>query len=117
MELENKTVTVVGLGNSCLNAAIALDDRGAFVKVTEKADNQDVRSNIERLEHRDIEIEIGSHTKGFVEGSDLVVVSPGVEDASLPVVWARAFGIPVISEMELGFRLCSGRIIGITGTN
>ncbi len=117
MNIENKKVTVIGLGNSGLNAAIALDNIGAFVRVTERADNADVRKNIERLEHRDIEIEIGAHTRGFVQSSELVVVSPGVEDASPPVRWAEELGIPVISEMELGFRLCKGRIIGITGTN
>jgi UDP-N-acetylmuramoylalanine--D-glutamate ligase len=44
-------------------------------------------------------------------------LSPGVEDDSPPVRWAEELGIPLIGEMELGFRLCRGRIIAITGTN
>ncbi len=117
MDLKNKKVTVAGLGNSGLSAAMALDDLGAFVRVTEKADNPDIRNNIERLEHRDIGIEIGGHTKSFIEDSALLVLSPGVPDDSPPVVWAEALKIPIISEMELGYRLCRGRMIAITGTN
>ena len=117
MDLKNKKVTVAGLGNSGLSAAMALDDLGAFVRVTEKADNPDIRNNIERLEHRDIGMEIGGHTKSFIEDSALLVLSPGVPDDSPPVVWAEALKIPIISEMELGYRLCRGRMIAITGTN
>jgi UDP-N-acetylmuramoylalanine--D-glutamate ligase len=117
LDVQNKKVTVVGLGNSGLNAALLLDDVGAFVRITERADNADVRKDIERLEHRDIDLEIGSHTKAFVEGSSLVVASPGVEEGALPIQWAKALGIPIIGEMELGFRFCKGRVIGITGTN
>src|SRR3989338_3109217 len=113
--MKNKKVTVIGLGNSGMSAAMALDDLGAFVRITERADNADVRKNIERLEHRGIEIEVGGHSKSFVEASELVVVSPGVENGSPPVRWAEELGLPIISEMELGFRLCRGRIIGITG--
>jgi len=116
-EVKSKTVTVIGLGESGLAAALLLDDRGARVKVTEEADTEDVRRNIERLEHRGIEVEAGAHTKDFIAGSDLVVASPGVEDAAPPIRWATEERIPVIGEMELGFRFCEGRIIGITGTN
>lgn len=117
LEVKNKTVTVVGLGQSGLSAALLLDDLGAHVRITEGADSDDVRRNIERLEHRSVEIETGAHTKDFVEGSVLVVASPGVEESAPPIRWAQDARIPVIGEMELGFRFCEGRIIGITGTN
>lgn len=117
MNLKNKHVTVIGLGNSGINAAILLDDIGAYVRVTDAHDTPDIRRNVEALEHRDIRLEIGGHTKDFVVGSGLVVVSPGIEDSSPPVKWATELGIPIISEMELGFRFCKGRIIAITGTN
>ncbi|MDP3790596.1 MAG: UDP-N-acetylmuramoyl-L-alanine--D-glutamate ligase [Candidatus Omnitrophota bacterium] len=115
--MKNMKVTVIGLGNSGLNAALLLKDLGAEVRVTEAADNDGVRSSFNRLERKDVPCEIGGHTKGFMEGSSLVVVSPGVEDSSSAIKWANELKIPIISEMELGYRYCKGKIIAITGTN
>ncbi|MBI5143483.1 MAG: UDP-N-acetylmuramoyl-L-alanine--D-glutamate ligase [Candidatus Omnitrophica bacterium] len=117
MDLKNKKVTVVGLGNSGLNAAILLDDMGADVRVTDSRDNTDIRNNVNVLKDMENKIEIGGHTRDFIEGSELVILSPGVEDSSPAVRWATELKVPVISELELGFRFCKGRIIAITGTN
>jgi UDP-N-acetylmuramoylalanine--D-glutamate ligase len=50
---------------------------------------------------------------------ELVVKSPGVPAESLPVTGARSRGIPVWSEVELGYRLLPAgtHLIGVTGTN
>ncbi len=53
----------------------------------------------------------------FLRGVQLVVKSPGVAAEAAPVVAARARGIPVISEIELGARLLPNPILGVTGTN
>jgi len=115
--MKNKRVTVVGLGNSGLNAALLLKDVAASVRVTETGDSATARKNSAILDDKKIVYEIGRHTKGFIEDSDLIVVSPGVEDSSPAVKWANEFNIPIISEMELGYRYCKGKIIAITGTN
>ncbi|MDD5428658.1 MAG: UDP-N-acetylmuramoyl-L-alanine--D-glutamate ligase [Candidatus Omnitrophica bacterium] len=117
MYVKNKTITVVGLGNSGVNAALLLGGLGAFVKATDAHDNAATQSAKKKLEERGVKVEIGGHTEDFIKGSDLVVVSPGVEDSSPAIKWAGEFRIPVIGEMELGFRFCRGRIIAITGTN
>lgn len=109
-------ITVIGLGNSGLNAAILLKDMGHEVRVTESCDSASVLKNIKSLEHKKIPYEIG-HTKDFISGSSLVVASPGVEESSPAMKWARKSKIQIISEMELGYRYCKGRIIAITGTN
>ncbi|MFA6078536.1 MAG: UDP-N-acetylmuramoyl-L-alanine--D-glutamate ligase [Candidatus Omnitrophota bacterium] len=117
MELKGKKVTVVGLGNSGINAAMLLDGLSAEVWATDSRDNDDVRRAIKVFGKRAIKTELGGHTKEFISGSDLVVISPGVDDNALPVKWAISEGVPVISEMELGYEFCKGRIIAITGTN
>ena len=117
MDLKNKKVTVVGLGNSGISAAVLLNDAGAKVRVTDSHDTPSIRKGLKVLEGKNIEVEIGKHTEGFIKGIDLMVLSPGVEDTALPVRSAVTSGIPIISEMELGFRFCKGKIIAITGTN
>ena len=55
----------------------------------------------------------------MLEGVDLLVKSPGVPAESPLVAGARARGIPVWSEVELGYRLLppGARLVGVTGTN
>ncbi len=54
----------------------------------------------------------------LLDGIDVVVKSPGVPGGAPLVLAARARGIPVWSEVELGFRLLPGsRFVGVTGTN
>ncbi len=48
---------------------------------------------------------------------ETVIKSPGVPGETLLVVAARARGIPVWSEVELGSRLLPNPILGVTGTN
>jgi len=117
VELKDKIVMVVGLGNSGLNAAVLLRGLGAIVKVTDSSDTPAVRNNAGILQDLGIEVETGSHTEGFIKGSSLLVLSPGIENSSPAVLWAGKHRIPIIGEVELGYRSCKGKIIAITGTN
>ena len=117
MDLKDKKVTVVGLGNSGVNAAILLDDAGARVFATDSQNSSVTRSAAQSLKKRNIEIEIGGHSEDFFRGSELVVLSPGVESSSPAVILAGRMNIPIIGEMELGYRFCRGKIIAVTGTN
>ena len=55
----------------------------------------------------------------LLAGCDVLVKSPGVPGEHALVAAARAQGIPVWSEVELGYRLLppGARLIGVTGTN
>lgn len=54
----------------------------------------------------------------LLDGVGLLVKSPGVPAEAPLVVAARAGGVPVWSEIELGYRLLAPvRIVGVTGTN
>jgi UDP-N-acetylmuramoylalanine--D-glutamate ligase len=60
------------------------------------------------------------HDLSLLDGVDTLVKSPGVPGDAPLVAAARARGIPVWSEVELGYRLLapSGtRFVGVTGTN
>ena len=117
MDLKGKKVTVIGLGNSGLNAALLLHGAGAIVRATDSGASDAVKKAAIGLSGKGIQVETGGHTREFVEGSELVVVSPGVEDTSQAIKWAAKSGIPIIGELELGYRFCKGKTIAITGTN
>jgi len=117
MDLKGKKVSVIGLSNSGFNAAMLAADLGAKVWATDAGDSPALRETQKKLQARSAKVEIGIHTEDYIKASDLVVVSPGVEETSLALKWAKEYKIPVIGEMELGYRFCNGRIIAITGTN
>ncbi len=75
------------------------------------------------LEARGTEVVVADRKLGndgdlaLLDGTELVVKSPGVPgEAPLPSA-ARARGIPVWSEIELGARLLPNPLLAVTGTN
>jgi len=117
IDLTEKKVTVIGLGVSGEASARLLKENGAFAKVTDSGNSPDVQQRAGQLERAGIPCEIGRHSDSFIDGTELFVVSPGVEESSLPMRWAKERGVPIIGEIELGYRFCKGKIIAITGTN
>jgi UDP-N-acetylmuramoylalanine--D-glutamate ligase len=60
------------------------------------------------------------HDVSLLDGVDALVKSPGVPGEALLVAAARERGIPVWSEVELGYRLLAPagtKLLGVTGTN
>jgi UDP-N-acetylmuramoylalanine--D-glutamate ligase len=105
---------VIGLARSGQAAALALARRGVEVVAADRSSGVDGG----RLAAVGVEVRLGSEEESLLEGVQLVVKSPGVPAASPLVVAARARGIPIWSEVELGYRLLPGNpLIGITGTN
>src|SRR5207247_6918218 len=70
-----------------------------------------------RLAEAGVEVHAGTEEERLLEGVDLLVKSPGVPGESPLPAAARARGVPVWSEVELGFRLLRNPFIGVTGTN
>jgi UDP-N-acetylmuramoylalanine--D-glutamate ligase len=85
--------------------------------VTDNQDSDLTRANASKLKSTKIKIELGKHSSGFIKDRDLIVVSPGVTNNSLPVLWAEDFKIPIISEIELAWILCPATVIAVTGSN
>lgn len=65
----------------------------------------------------DADVHLGEWADGLLDRVDLVVKSPGVPDDAPPIAGARARGVEVVSEIELGARLLPNPILGVTGTN
>src|SRR5688500_5371094 len=61
-------------------------------------------------------LEAGGHRKETFRAADLVVVSPGVPWNAPELEVARAAGVPVIGELELGYRFLKGTVVAVTGS-
>jgi UDP-N-acetylmuramoylalanine--D-glutamate ligase len=104
---------VVGLARSGHAAALALAKRGVSVVAADRAAGADTG----RLAEAGVEVHVGTEEERLLDDVDLLVKSPGVPgDSPLPA-GARARGIPLWSEVELGFRLLPNPLVGVTGTN
>jgi UDP-N-acetylmuramoylalanine--D-glutamate ligase len=113
---KNKRVLIVGLARSGVAAANLLFDLSAQVSVTDNQDNQATRANAAQLKSDKIKVELGRHSEELVNNSDSLVISPGVPNNAYPVALADKLAIPVISEIELGWIVCPGTVIAVTGS-
>jgi UDP-N-acetylmuramoylalanine--D-glutamate ligase len=104
---------VLGLARSGEAAALALVRRGVPTRGVDRASDLAVG----RLAAAGVEIHLGTEEERLLDDVELLIKSPGVPgDAPLPAA-ARERGIPVWSEIELGFRLLRNPFLGVTGTN
>jgi UDP-N-acetylmuramoylalanine--D-glutamate ligase len=115
--IEGKKVSVFGMARSGMAVAKLLNRNGADVFVTDNKKEAELRSEIEELRHLNIDFEAGSHSERALDHRDYIVLSPGV-NPGIPILRkAKAAGIPIFSEIEVAFWLCSAKIVGITGSN
>jgi UDP-N-acetylmuramoylalanine--D-glutamate ligase len=89
---------VLGLARSGTAAAAALERRGVEVVGADRELGNDADPSL-------------------LDGGEALVKSPGVPRDAPLVVEAERRGVPIWSEVELGFRLLQPRLVGVTGTN
>jgi UDP-N-acetylmuramoylalanine--D-glutamate ligase len=99
---------VVGLARSGIAAARALAARGERVAAVDAA-TPPVPG--------DIDARLGSDGLALLADARAVVKSPGVPREAAVIAAARERGIPVLGELELGWRLLSNEFVAVTGTN
>jgi UDP-N-acetylmuramoylalanine--D-glutamate ligase len=93
-----KRAVVLGTARSGQAAAALLERHGVEVVLADRSSGND----------GDI---------GLLEGADVLVKSPGVPRDNALVAAAEKRGVPIWSEVELGYRLLPNPILGVTGTN
>lgn len=102
MNLDSRTVAVVGMARSGIGALRLLREQGAVVRAID-----------EKLTGQILGIPVLPQTDESFEDVDLVVLSPGVPRDLEVLKKVRA---PIISELEVAAGI-KGPTIGITGTN
>lgn len=108
-------VLVVGLGRSGVAAAQLLAELGADLLVTD-SQGPDVLSSKPDW-YGQARFVPSPRLEDELNDLQLVVVSPGVPLSVPFLAKAKQLGIPIWSELELGFRYLKGRVVAVTGTN
>jgi UDP-N-acetylmuramoylalanine--D-glutamate ligase len=110
---------VVGLARSGLAAALTLRARGeevigfdAGARGTPALDRA-----AERLLRAGVELHLDASGDALAARAGTLIKSPGVPQSAPVVVAAKARGLPVLGELELGWRLLENEFIAVTGTN
>jgi UDP-N-acetylmuramoylalanine--D-glutamate ligase len=115
--LAGRAVSVVGLARSGIAVARLVHRLGGRVLASDSAAPASLPAEAWELERGGCRLWTGGHPAEAFGDVDLVVVSPGVP-LTLPALAAvRGRGVPVMGELELGWRVMEADFIAITGTN
>jgi len=117
-DLKNKRITVVGLGlhGGGVGTVRFLAECGAKVLVTDIKQREELRPSLDKLKGVSATYVLGQHRPEDFTETDLIVRSPAVPDNFKYFELARAKKIPITNDIALFFKLCPGRICGVTGT-
>lgn len=116
-DYQNEKVLVLGLAKSGLSAAKLLHYLGALVTVNDGKPFEENPDAQELLE-AGIRVITGNHPIELLdEDFKLMVKNPGIPYNNPLVKKAQALNIPILTEVELAYKVSEAAIIGITGTN
>ena len=118
MNLDGKTVVVVGLAQTGVAVAKFCAKRGARVVVSDGKSADQLAAPLAQLAGVPVRFELGGMDLSTFLAAELVVMSPGVPSLNETRA-AAAAGIEVIAEIELAYRYLhpDAKLIAITGTN
>ncbi|NEN22975.1 UDP-N-acetylmuramoyl-L-alanine--D-glutamate ligase [Cryomorpha ignava] len=106
---------VLGGGESGAGAAMLGKKLGYDVFLSDRGVLKEKYKNV--LIKAGIKWEEGAHSGDFLQGTELVIKSPGIPSETAIVLDLKKAGAEVISEIEFAARHTKGKIIAITGTN
>ena len=118
MDFLGKNVVVVGAGKSGIGAIKLLYTLGANIVLfdgNEKADIAVLKEQVAEYEVK--QVYVGQLPQEIIENTQMLVLSPGVPTDTEFVEQFRKQNVVILGEIELGYQVAKGRLIGITGTN
>lgn len=114
--IENKKVTVIGIGISNLPLIKYLVTLGAEVTACDKRSKEDLGANYTELESLGVKFRLGENYLSDIDG-EIIFKTPGMRFDIPELNAARERGAVVTSEMEVFFDVCPSHIIAITGSD
>ncbi|MBC7944743.1 MAG: UDP-N-acetylmuramoyl-L-alanine--D-glutamate ligase [Burkholderiales bacterium] len=123
MDLKNKSVLVLGLGDTGWSLVRWLSRHGAQVRVADTRAQPPHMSDLRR-EFPAIDVQCGVFEEKSFDSIDLIAISPGVPMNDVLIQKARARRVPVLGDIELFAQAVSRlppgqkpKILAVTGSN
>ncbi|MEY3338256.1 MAG: UDP-N-acetylmuramoyl-L-alanyl-D-glutamate synthetase [Pseudomonadota bacterium] len=112
----HRRALIVGLGKTGVSAARHFAARGWHIAVTDTRTEPPGREQLASVAPQ-AECCFGRLDTALLEGSQIVVASPGIALREPLIAEALARGIEVVGDVELFAREAKAPVVGITGTN
>jgi UDP-N-acetylmuramoylalanine--D-glutamate ligase len=110
-----RRVSILGAGRSGLAAAKIFVELGSTVFVSDTCESQKLDFTLASNGLAQVAHEASEHSSRVLD-CDVIILSPGIP-SDIPILkQAHKAGIPVWSEMELGFRLSAAPYLAVTGS-
>lgn len=116
-EFEGRRIAVVGIARTGLAAAPVLRDLGASVLLSDMASDETLGERAAEARELGVDVRTRATPEDSLAGADLVVPAPGIPADSPLLRLAVRLGIPVLSEIEVAYRIARAPILAVTGTN
>src|SRR5690625_1742503 len=107
-------ILVLGLAKSGTAAAKLLLQNQFKVRVNDIRPNEE---HVETLKKIGAEVITGSHPLSVLDDIEIIVKNPGIPYDNVVIEEAQKRNIPIITEVELAWKLVDQPIIAITGSN
>ena len=115
--LPGSRALVAGAARSGIAAARLLRRHGLTVTLCDRRAEDTAPAAVRALASDGVTCVWGRDDAGLLAGHDFLVWSPGLPVDHALAVAARAAGLPVLGELELGYRASRAPLVCVTGTN
>lgn len=113
--IKHKRITVIGMGVSNIPLIKKLAEAGIDVTACDKRDRSGI-ANVDELEAMGVKLTLGESYLDNIN-ADIIFRTPGIRPDLPQIEKAVKAGAELTSEMELFFKVCPCKIIGITGSD
>ena len=115
--LRGKSISVIGMGVSNTPLIRTLLRANLKVTVCDKSPRERVEELASELESLGAKLRLGTDYLARIHKADLIFRTPGLSPNTPELLKAVEGGSILTSEMELFFKLCPCKIIGVTGSD
>ncbi len=116
-EFAGRRVAVVGMARTGLAAAPVLKGLGADVILADYLSQKELGDRYREAQKLGVDVRAGARPEQLLKNVDMLVPSPGIKPGSPVIQLALERGIPILSEIEVAYRIAEAPILAVTGTN
>ncbi|HZO93650.1 MAG TPA: UDP-N-acetylmuramoyl-L-alanine--D-glutamate ligase [Candidatus Baltobacteraceae bacterium] len=109
-------VLIIGLGRSGRASADVLHSRVGAVYATDEAPREALAAALEELAPKNVRFVPPGELDAILPSITTAVLSPGIPLNGELVRRVQAANVPVLSEVEVAYRICRAPIVAVTGT-